>query len=121
MARKPAGPEMVEKLEGSDEAKRRLRVVLETVRGERSVEDACAILGIGSTRFEELRKRALEAAVSALESRPAGRPAAALMVESGAVVRLQQEVEELKAAVLLAHVREELAIGLPHRGREKKR
>ena len=35
--RRPAGPEIVEQAEGSADAKRRLRVILETVAGMKSV------------------------------------------------------------------------------------
>ena len=120
MARNPSGPEMVEKLDGSDEAKKRLRIVLETIRGARTVEDACAQLGIKPTRFEELRKQALEGALAALEAKPIGRPPVSPIVENSNEARLREEVQQLKQQVLLAHVREELAIGLPRRALKKR-
>lgn len=121
MARGPGGPELVDKLEGTDEAKTRLRVVLETMRGGRTVAEACKLLGIGPTRFEELRQQALEAALAALQAKPLGRPTVQPIVESGDVVRLRAENERLKQEIVIAHVREELAIGLPRKALEKKR
>ena len=120
MARKPAGPETVDKLEGSEEAKRRLRIVLETIRGGRTVEDACACLGVGATRFEELRKQALEGALAALEAKPMGRPSTAPLIENSEVARLRAENDRLKQEIVIAHVREELAIGLPRIAFKKK-
>ena len=58
--RRPAGPEYVEQLHGSDQARQRLRVVLETLAGRLRVQDACARLGIGEVRFHELRKTVLD-------------------------------------------------------------
>ena len=64
--RHPAGPDFVDKLTGDATAKERLRIVLETISGQRRVIDACAALGISEQRFDELRLEALQAAVAAL-------------------------------------------------------
>ncbi len=40
--RYPSGPEFVDKLDGSPEAKERLKVLLETIAGQLRVGDACA-------------------------------------------------------------------------------
>ena len=72
--RKPAGPKLVEGLSGSDFAKKRLEQVLRTLSGELTIEEACAELNIGRTRFYDLRQELLEDMVERLEPRPAGRP-----------------------------------------------
>src|SRR5262245_55360204 len=74
--RLPVGPECVEKLEGSAEAKRRLELILRTLAGSCRVQEACEELGISEARFHQLRQEALQAALDGLRPRPAGRPAA---------------------------------------------
>lgn len=61
-------------LPASEEARQRLEVIVETLLGQIRVAQACEGLRIGRTRFQDLRKRVLEAALGALEARPAGRP-----------------------------------------------
>lgn len=112
---------MVDQLEGTDEAKTRLRVVLETIRGGRTVAEACRLLQIGATRFEELRAQALAGALAALEPRLLGRPRVQPVVGNAQVEQLQAEILRLKQEIVIAHVREELAIGLPRKALEKKR
>src|SRR5262249_56597818 len=72
--RRPAGPELAGRLEGSAQARRRMRVVLETIAGVRRVQEACAELGICEQRFETIRAEAIRAGIAALEARPVGRP-----------------------------------------------
>lgn len=121
MGRHAKGPEIVEGVPGSDEAKRRVRVVLETIGGRRSVESACSELGIGSTRFEELRTECLRGAVAALEPKPIGRPPGEVLPVDPVVASLREENERLKVELATSHAREELAIGLPHASRLKKK
>jgi len=67
---------LVELVEASPQARERARVILRTLAKACSVQAGCARLGVGRTRFQDLRQRMLEAAVTALEDRPAGRPRA---------------------------------------------
>jgi hypothetical protein len=68
------GSELVDGLEGSDGARLRLKLVIETLAGRMTVEEACRQLSIGESRFHAMRREALAAAVSGLEPSPAGRP-----------------------------------------------
>jgi hypothetical protein len=111
--RKPLGPQLVERLEGSQRAKRRLQVILETLAGTRSIPEACEILGICESMFHRLRAEVLQTALDRLEPRPLGRPRHAITVETQQVDALEQEVEELRTELQASQVREELAQILP--------
>lgn len=113
MARRPAGPKMIENVDGSGEAKRRAQVILETISGHRSVADACAALGVGEARFHELRARLLEAGVEAMEPGPVGRPLKVPPAEADEVRRLKDEIRELRIDLQAARVREEIAAVMP--------
>jgi hypothetical protein len=65
---------LVDAIRASPDARERTKVMLLTLSGPWSVRDGCARLGIGRTRFQDLRRRMIEGAVQALERGPAGRP-----------------------------------------------
>jgi transposase-like protein len=106
-----AGPEYVEHLQGSDKAKERVRVILETMRGQCRVQEACERLGICEQRFRQLRETLLQAAVTSVEDRPAGRPRR--LEEPAEVTMLRQQVTQLARELQAAQVREEIALALP--------
>jgi len=114
--RKPTGPQLVERLDGSQHAKTRLKVILETVSGQRTIAEACAELGIHETMFHKLRAVVLQTALDRLEPRPLGRPR---QTPSPLDVRLTElEGENLRLTIDLkaAEVRRELAERLPGLG-----
>ena len=106
--RPPKGPDLVDRLEGSEEAKQRLKIVLETIQGKRSVQEAIEILGISETRFHVIREKALAGAVASLELGVRGRPPSGddLTPEMKA---LQDENEALKEALAREKVRADVA------------
>ena len=112
--RHPAGPDFVNKLTGDATAKERLRIVLETISGERRVIDACAHLGISEARFDELRLEALQAAVAALEPKPPGRKPRAMAPDEAEVAQLRARVAALEAEIKVVAVRAQVAAILPH-------
>ena len=114
--RRPVGPELVERLEGSTQARHRMRVILETLSGRMRVTEACAKLGICSQRFESLRAEAIGAGIAVLEPKPKGRPART--EQQPEVVQLEQRVAELEAELKVLRVRAELAGRLPNRHRK---
>lgn len=120
MGRPPLGPEVVDRIEGSEEAKKRARIILEVIAGARSVESACVELGIETTRFEDIRLEAFGGLVAALEPKAPGRPPRPVDEAAERLKALEEENKRLKIEVVTSHVREELAIGLPHRTRSKK-
>lgn len=109
--RRATGPEYVWKLQGSQQACRRLEVILRTLGGAQSVQAACAELGIAPTRFHQLRQEALQAALWGLEPGQAGRPSKA--AQDPRISQLEAEVHELRLAVQAAEVRSDITALLP--------
>jgi transposase-like protein len=112
--RPPEGPKLVERLDGSPQAKQRLAVILQTITGETTVEAACAELDIGEAAFHKLRQRTLQDAVTSLEPRPAGRPPTPVSPEAEQVTELQKQMRELKIDLRAAQIRTEIALTMPH-------
>jgi hypothetical protein len=116
--RRAVGAELAQQVAGSEQARHRATVILQTMTGELRVQEACGRLGICEQRFETIRQEAIEAAVAGLEPKPAGRPRRpAAPAETAEVVRLQQRIAELEAQLQAARVRLELAEALPRAGR----
>jgi hypothetical protein len=109
--RTPWGPEYVEQLAGSAEAKRRAKIILETVTGQLRVQEACQALGLSEQRFGQLRQEMLQAAVASLEAQTAGRPRRA--EESPEVAALREQLAALHDQLRAAQVREEIALTMP--------
>ena len=104
----------VKKMNGSEEAKHRLRLVLETLSGLRSLKEACEELGISEARFHQLRDGALQGALSAVEPKLAGRPPDQLAQVDPHMAALEEEVKELRIDLRASQVREEIAALMPH-------
>jgi hypothetical protein len=111
--RKPTGSQLVERLEGSFHAKVRLKVILETVAGVRTIPDACQELGIQETMFHKLRVQVLQTALARLEPRPLGRPCQPISLTDQRIAALEDEVQHLHVELKAAEVRRELAEKLP--------
>jgi hypothetical protein len=114
--RKPVGTGHVERLSGSASAKQRLAVILETLRGELTVPEACARLGICEARFHALRSAWLQEALESLEPRRLGRPRQAADVGEllSRLQTLETENATLRQQLTAAEVRRDLAEALPH-------
>jgi hypothetical protein len=111
--RPPAGPKLVDGLEGSETAKERLRVVLQTIAGELNVPEACARLSVSEARFHELRAEVLQMALQHLEPKPAGRPAQQSDPKAAEMATLKEQIQELKIELRATQIREELATLIP--------
>jgi transposase-like protein len=111
--RPAVGPNLVEGLEGTEGAKKRLRVVLETMAGEKSVEEACRELGIGKSAFHQIRARIMQGALEDLEPKAPGRKPSEASDAEERIAQLEKELEETKLKLKIAHVREELLLGMP--------
>lgn len=107
-------------LEGPEDLKRRLKVVLETIVGNVSVADACAELSVSESRLHEMRREALVGALQALLPKPSGRPAKPL-ASTTKEQELVARIDELEVDLQAALVRTELALAMPHLFRAKKK
>jgi hypothetical protein len=114
--RYPAGIEYVDKLEGEEADKERLKAILETLFGATRLLEACERVGVRETRFHQLRDRALQGALDAITARPTGRPSRQAVVSADRLRELEQVLAEKEWALQQAQVREEVALILPQRG-----
>jgi transposase-like protein len=115
IGRKPQGAALVAPLPGSAHAKRRLTLFLETLSGHCRVQDACAELGIGPSRFFAQRAAWLQESLALLEPRVPGRPVKPAAEVSPEEVRaLRQRVGELETRSAAVQAQVELAHLLPH-------
>ncbi len=111
--RRPQGPKLVEELDGSRAARQRLRGILETVSGAKTVPETCAELGISEAMFHKLRSRFLQEAVSLLEPRAPGRKRQEPEAAQERLVELERKVEKLGAELTAARIQTELALLMP--------
>jgi hypothetical protein len=111
--RKPIGPPLVHHLDGSEGAKERLEVILETVAGKTTIREACDRLGIEEAMFFRLRTHALQAGLSRLEPRPAGRPRRYPSPEEQRIAELERELQESKLQQRAIEARVTIAQAMP--------
>jgi len=111
--RKPTGPQLLDRLDGSAHAKTRLRVILESLAGRSTIPEACEELGIQETMFHKLRSEVLQTALNRLEPRPLGRPPQRLTPEDRRAAALEDELRQLRVELKASRIREELAEKLP--------
>jgi hypothetical protein len=115
--RKPIGANLVEHLEGSERAKTRLKAILETVSGQRTIPDVCAELGIQESMFHRVRSEVLQTALDRLEPRPLGRPPLLSSPQDERLAALEAENLRLTMELKATEVRRELAVNLPRLGK----
>ncbi len=85
-------PSLVQGIQASEEARERTKVMLLTLAGQWTVRDGCDRLGIGRTRFQDLRREMLAAAVEVFERGRPGRPRRRAPRESRRTRELEQQV-----------------------------
>ncbi len=111
--RTPAGPEYVDRLQGSELAKQRLKTVLDTIAGNCRVSEACERLNICEQRFHQLRQQVLEAALTELEPRSPGRPPRSSSPADETINQLREELATKDLELRTARAREEIALAMP--------
>ncbi len=100
---------LVRSVQASDAARERAKVMLLTLGGQWSVKDGYERLGMKRTRFQDLRRRMLEAAVRALEEGPVGRPRKAVEPECEDALALREQVADLSHALRIVRTQLDLA------------
>ncbi len=113
MGRPNKGVGHVDGCEGSVMSKKRLRVILETIAGDLSVDVACAKLGLQRPRFAQLRAMALQGSVDVLEPGIPGRPRKHDVERDEEVAKLKEQNERLQMELAAAKVKAELAHIVP--------
>ncbi len=111
--RKPIGPLLVHRLDGSERAKDRMEVILQTVAGTITIRQACDHLGIDEARFFQLRTEALQAGLSCLEPRPLGRPPQQPSPEQQRIAELEEQLREKERQQRAMETRLEIAMVMP--------
>lgn len=111
--RRPAGPDYVDRVPGSPQAKERLRIIFKTMQGQLRVSEACQRLGISPQRFHQLREEAIRTAVAGIEPGTPGRPPQTLSPAEQQVRILEQRLADLEVELRLAKARAEIAVTLP--------
>lgn len=106
--RRPLRAGHVDGLEGSEAAKRRMRVLLLTLQGELSVAEACQELGVGESRLHALRHQWLQESLELLEPRPCGRPPRLPEAEADEAAKLAERLAETEQRLALAEARQEI-------------
>ena len=119
--RPPKGPDIVDGFDGSEHAKRRLKIILETITGDLDIPEACEALGISKTSFHKLRSRLLENAIDDLEPKLAGRPVQMPSPEEKRIAELEDELTETRMQFVGSQIREEIALAMPHLLSDKKK
>lgn len=107
------GAAFSEDVPGSEVARLRLKVILQTLAGELSIEQACGVLSVNRSRFHALRRAFLAGAAGLLEPRQPGPARYAPSAEELETRRLRDEVARLKFELCATQVREELALVMP--------
>jgi hypothetical protein len=112
--RHPTGADLADAIEGSKQARQRLKAMLETITGQKRISKACEELGIGEAQFHKLRHRMIAGAVAALEPSAPGRPMSAKTETDERIAALKDEMQQLRIELRAAQIREEVALLMPH-------
>ena len=104
--RKPLGTSHVDQLSGSERAKLRLATILNTLRGELKIADACQQLGVCESRFFAMRNHWLQESLELLEPQRTGRPPNVQV--DPRQVKLEQTNSQLEQQLLEAQVRRDV-------------
>jgi hypothetical protein len=114
--RPPKGSGLVERMDGSEEAKRRAKAIISAMTEELTVREACEQLGVSEPRFFQLRDRFLMEGITGLEPRLGGRPRKE-PPEDAPMKALEARIARLELELKAAHLREEIALVLPRLSR----
>jgi 16S rRNA G1207 methylase RsmC len=116
--RYPLGLEAIDNLEGSAQAKERLKVILQMLMGECRLCEACDKLQLSEPRVQQLREQVLTAALISMEPGKPGRRRRVPTEAEMQVSQLQAQLEALVVDQRATLAREEIALILPRVGQQ---
>lgn len=116
--RPPLGLKLVERTAGTRDAKTRLRTLIETLTGERSVSSACEILKINEAAFHKLRDRFLQESVEGLEKRKPGVKPKYSPEAKEELEAKERQIKKLEHDLARSRVRTEIALATTEATRE---
>jgi transposase-like protein len=108
------GAELLDGMEASAVARQRLTLILQTLAGAMTIQEACEVLGVNRSRFHELRRQFLAQATGLLEPRSPGRKSQQPTEAQLEIERLRRQIVQLKLDLKATQVREEIALVMPH-------
>ena len=109
--RRPNPAELIDSLDGSESAKARLKRIVETLAGDRTIPDASHAVALGESRFHFIRQEALQAALAELEPKPRGRRPKCRIPDDAAdqLQRLVEQNRQLRAQLQTLGIQRDLA------------
>jgi transposase-like protein len=116
--RYPLGLEVLDRVEGSAEAKKRARLIAGTISGDYRKHEVCAELGISQQRFQQLRQKMANIIVGSQERRRPGRKRKSAGPEAQRIAELEAELADLRRELQTAQTREEIALILSRLGQD---
>jgi hypothetical protein len=105
---------MVDDLGASEQARHRLKAIVQTMSGDKSIPEVCQELRISEAMFHKLRSRFLEEAVLLLEPRTPGPRRTEPSPQEERIRALEQEVQRTRIELEASRIRTELALVMPH-------
>jgi hypothetical protein len=111
--RPPKGSALVEKFEGSEEAKERLKTIVATLTGELTMWEAWGHLGVSEQRFHQMRDEVLQSGLAVVEPKQVGRPRVEESEDAVQVRELKERVKRLELEVKAGYVRTMIALTMP--------
>jgi hypothetical protein len=108
------GADLVTDVEGSEQARQRLKIILQTLAGAMTIEQGCDALGVRRSGFHKLRRQFLARATDLLEPRPRGRQRRQASEVDRQIAQLKHQIVQLKLDLKAQQIREEIALVMPH-------
>lgn len=112
IGRPPFGSKIVDTLEASDHARKRLGAILRSVEGA-PIAELCEQLGMERAYFHRMRTSALQAAAESLEPKTPGPKPATVDPKDARIAELEAQLDSLSIALDATRIRAELGIALP--------
>lgn len=120
MAGKTSGAGLVDRLDGSEQAKAWLRAIVQTLAGELTVGDAARSLHCNEAYFYRVRGRGLQTMLADLEPKRPGKRPTEPDPQAERIEQLEEELRRAKGALEAASARVTLALGVPQSTRRPK-